>query len=1638
MLGYARKINHIKKILYREKAKKNNKTRCHIQHVTYNDQHKETVTLSYRRGTLTQVIEYAERERDLLLLSDHVETRKKGTSHFLPPRKGSHLSVPSAENGPAWVGPTPDGAPRQGNGHREQAHRDGGGGNNHNVDISSYEPLSSTSPEDSLRVGSPISPHMSKHNITVIKEYQDEQEKKRNGRNGRYEGSEGSERSQESQQGKQNKLVLHYHLGSIKGVLTILDKCQAYNYKNGNLLEDICQVVPSLNLREISIKDLLTILHALIKLNYFNEGYFNYMFLCLLNEHSLSNSDLISILFVLSNVHNLTPLSCVLLYRVNFMLLHRMHSLSLHQLHNVLNGYLKMCRRVSARTEFERASKHQLTTEDGRGCPKINSEAFELFYKLRFDGAAQPGEKPAKRSSPRNCVHLIFRLIESLRKKKIPMGKLSKFVTPQDCLNKAFITHLKKEIGLLFVKKLKCENVLFNRLERKRLYALRDSILASPKERGLNGEESAPQKGNPQWHSRREEKSQMGIQLRERELNSAPISSQKRRADTGSACIKLKLIKRMKRQLDARLLVPLIRVCEIRNGNRHARDNKDEERLSSDLRSGHLECAPPKRNPPLDFLLHCYKHLSLKFDAKSLVVTLSCFSQRRQAQTDEVLHMLINLMEKKINKFTPEQIVDLMNSISNLRDERIPNGTLNFLIRFLFNKNGIIYLKDAHMSTLLNVIQKKKKFINEDAVHYISHFVVNHKPPFKNMKNMFSYFSFHFHFNKFGDQFLSALYCSFLSGSSGGNLLELDHLNRVLSSTLVIPTRWKYQKRVFKKIDTCLLSILSRMNRSDYFPRRRDLSDLVQLISHMNNSMTREVYKAYEGEINQMRRKKHSPRDEITNWVCGRTNGANGQVGEGNSTKIATQKNGKKKKKLQFYYAHNSYNEVYLMTSSFNLKIFILIKKILQKMLNGKGCANLHNEEIALLIKTVTNLYEMERKITKMNKTYTYFYVATKWRCKKNKTLNTYFLKIINQINRDILQFLCKMDQERIFLCNVHMLRSNYLFEPLMKEQLLLSHLQQSVCRMGNKPVSTGSAVLFFNFLSSYKIDEMVLSSRGVHLKDVLHNPSVTRAGFEELERTILKAFLASQKMESPNRKREKLFELMYSEKKRQKSRIKNAIKHFFLTYKFTNWEYLKKYQQEKKIYINKISNNLERKMLKRKIKKMDDLVKQNSSFKHMNKYNKFLICKFASKWKKKKKYLILKSTINSSYVDANDIIELLFSSVVMSIRHLVNHPKGSFPRAREHPTCEPPMSEYPKCVTFLLKKMIVLKKPKIVNITYPLYFRLRLCIEAIKWVYPRLMKNYGHILMYWKKVIGGHLGGEKTFKNYFDYAQSGGMNGISSSSGNHMLSACHMLANGSDCSSALHVVTPLNGQTKQSLTKDTNDALQKFLTYPCISQTNYRYKLKSKKTYSLENSLHFKNSKYYKNVVFHDMYEHVSYLQNSSHQLYINFLHLKRRLLRRSNQGGQRRKNKKKKKKNYKSVKQLNCNCAKRNSILFKCSFNIVNVKKVEMFHSHLVRVDVAKRNGTGNIRTFFVFPYAPFNLNTVVKNGTSEDNVLQLSASTFCKRELFLTLFLMKVELAKHIQTELNIVPVATDKLNSIRSRKELHLYLSAKLFC
>ncbi|KJP88021.1 hypothetical protein AK88_02296 [Plasmodium fragile] len=1585
MLAYARKINHIKKILYREKAKRNKRIKCHIQHVPYNDQHKETVTLSYKRGTLTQVIEYAEKEKGLFLLSDHVETRTKGRSH---------QTLPSAENGPTWVSAAPDWAPRQGNGDHEQEHTNGKGDRNRNVGTLSYESLISRSPQ-----GSPISPHTSKHNIMEMKKYHHEQEKKRIALNGLNERNERNERNEQSERGKQNRLVMQYHVGSVKGVMTILDKCQAYNYKNENLLEDICESFPSLGLRETSIKDLLTILHAFIKLNYFNEAYFNYIFCFILNEHFLSNSNLISLLFVLSNVEKLNALSCVLLYRVNFMLLHRMHSLSLHQLHNVLNAYLKMYRRLSAREELQRGNKNQVTKTDGRAFPKINSTHFELFYKLKFDDATQTGES-AKPSQPRNSVHVIFRLIECLRKKKIPLDKLSKFITPQDCLNKVFITHLKKEISLLFLKKLKSEHVLFNRLERKRLYRLRDSILKSPKERDPSGEDKVEQKGTPLWHSHMDEKSQMGIHLKEGELNSAGTCTQQGGGrHTGSAAIQLKIIKRMKRQLDARLLVPLIRVCDVR----------DEDLCSRDRRSSHLDCAPAsRRNPPLDFLLHCYKHLPLKFDAKSLVVTLSCFSQRRQTQNDQVLHMLMNLMEKKINKFTPEQIVDMMKSISNLRDQRIPNGTLNFLIRFLFNKNGIIYLKDAHICTLLNVIQKKKKFINEDGVHYISHFVVNHKPPFKNVKNMFSYFSFHFHFNKFAYHFLNALYCSFLSGSSGGHLLELDHLNRVLSSTLVIPSTWKYHKRVFKKIDTCLLSTLTRMNRSDYFPRLRDLSDVLQLISHMNSSMTSDVYKAYEGEINQMRRKKRSPRNDITNWVFGTINGANRQ-----------HKDGKEKKKLKFYYAHNSYNEVYLMTSSFNLKTFILIKKFIQKVLHGKGCANLHNEEIALLIKAITNLYELQKKITKMDKTYTYFYVATKGRCKKNKTVNTYLLKIINQINKDILQFLCKMDQERIFLCNVHMLRSNYLFEPLMNEQLVLSYLQQSVHRMGNKPLSTGTAVLFFNFLSSYKIDEMVLSSRGVHMKDVLHSSCVPRAGFEELERMLLKAFFASQKMQCPNREREKLFahmysekkrsnsykidemvlssrgvhmkdvlhsscvpragfeELermllkaffasqkmqcpnrereklfahMYSEKKRSKSSIRNSIKHFFLTYKFTNWEYLKKYQQERKIYINKISNNLERKMLKRKIKKMDDLVKQNGSFKHMNKYNKFLIYKFSSKWKKKKKYLILKSTINSSYVDANDMIELLFSSVVMSIRHLVNHPKGSFPRARDDPTCEPPMSEYPKCVTFLLKKMIVLKKPKIVNITYPLFFKLRLCIEAIKWVYPKLMKNYGHILMYWKKVIGAHLGSEKTFKNYFDYAHSG-MSGIS---GNNTLSASHMLTDGNDWGSAPHVVTPSKGQTQQSLTKHGNDALQKFLTYPCISQTNYKYKLKSKKNYSLENCLYFKNSKYYKNVAFHDMHEHVSYLQNASHQLYINFVHLKRRLLRR------------------------------------------------------------------------------------IVQNGTSEDTALQLCESTFCTRELFLTLFLMKVELAKHIQTEINIVPVATDKLNSMRSRKQLHLYLSSKLLC
>ncbi|GAW83626.1 hypothetical protein, conserved [Plasmodium gonderi] len=1631
MLSHARKIKYIKNILYREKEKKKKKGRVkwHSQHIPYTDKYREKVTFLYKKKTLIQIIEHVQKEKALYLFNKDTGTcRTKNEIQFMQDeRKHNHLREPT-EADSKWMNFTQqDGIFGEKNRYHGKDYMSSSLSNIKNGEVYSKKIVSDTVIDEKYQSTAflplcrrqedsqiNLDKKKKKKKLIMIKKYEDMQEKNEN---------------------RQNKIVIKYQMETMKHLIIILKKCEEYNYANYDLYGDICRIIPFLSKNGKNVKHIVTILHSLIKLNYFNEKYFIYPFWCIMNEDVFSNSELISILLVLSNLEKLNTLNYLFFYKVNYMLLHRIYSLSLHQIYNVLNAYLKVHKRLAASVDHGRKYKNNLTDQlrDDHVAifpfnRKINSQNFKLFYNLSFH---ENSEKSTQSGYTPTTINFVFRLIDCLKKKKISIKKADKFINPHDCFNEFFIQHIKKELGHFFLKKLKSEYILFNRLERKNLYKIRDTIWGS-----LKGNQTKGQNGFTHFYFHRKDNNLDGLNLNEEVLNSPPVPTNNGARSITPKLLKLKkfeyiqlkLIKKMKKQLDARLLIPLIKVYQV--GAQH-----NSNSTSSQIQWKNAEGVEKREKDLLlhnaslkDFFINNYKHMPLKFNEKSLVITLSCFSKQRKILSDEVLGMLINMIEKKINRFTHGQIVDIMNSISNIRNGRISINVLNFLIRFLFNNNKIIYMNDAHINTLLNVLIKKKQLINEDAILFITNFVVNHKPYFKNLKNMYSYFSFHFHFKTLNEDFLNTLYCSFLSNKNHNNI-QFEQVNQILSSTLVISNHLKYQKRVFKQIDMCLLSILKKMNPScdDNFIHFRDLDNLVQCISHINNSITSEVYKMDQVDIHKIINGGSHYHNAI-NFVYKRRHYKNGHLQRNNYTKnLRKKKNEEKKKKLQFYYSHNSYKKIYYMISSFNLRIFILIKKIFEKFLKQQNCIDIHNEGVVLLIKAVTNLYELQKKTMKVNKIYTYFYITKKWKCRKNKLLNAYFLKIINQINKNILQFLSTLNKEIIFLCNVHMLKSSYLFEPLNNDQVILSYLQKRVCQMEKKRVSISNAVFFLNFLSSYKIDEMVLQNDSAHLKQSLRSPNDTRIGLEEIGRRIIQSFLASQKMENPEEKREKLFDHIYNEKKRKKSNIKNVIQHFFLTYKHTNLDYFKKHQHKKKVYINKIWNNLERKMLKRKIKKMDDLVKKNINFMNLNKYNKFFISKFVKKWKKKKKYLILKCITNSSYVDTNDLIELLFSTIVTYLRCLINHQKNS--------DNNPPVNEYQKCITFVLNKMIVLKKPKIANTNYSLYFKLLLCIATLKCIFPKLLKNYNHILMYWKKIIGANLGNEKTFKNYFDYVKSGSVGDIREF--NHLdiphiptLLRENMNSNLKNCNFVKCTIS--NEKTKRNLTHHPSCTFQQFLNYPSISQTKYKYKLKNKKHYSFNDCLYFKNAKYYKNVVFHNIYEHFSYLQNYSHILYLHFLYLKKRI--QQMQSGKMGKLKKKKKKFFKNATRLNC--TKRSSILFKNSIHIIEVKKVEFFHNHLIKVDICKKNNINSIRTFFFLPYSTFNLNTEVKNVICEKNQMKSSEHPFLKRELFLTLFLMNVEFRKHIQTEFNIVPMATDQFSSIHTKHNLHLYLVTKL--
>ncbi|CRG93554.1 conserved Plasmodium protein, unknown function [Plasmodium gallinaceum] len=1595
MLNNIKKINFLKKILYRENIKK--KHINNFKTVYKNNIYIEKVTFLYKNKELIQIIEFSKKEKSLFLLDDNLKINQNGIKHFSH-KKQSKLELNydntfkkrnkknsvNSEN----IGNTNTQIINNTNEEKKESNKKLLEYNKNekndflikkseqnckqklNNNESIYEICNNFTYDKKKKVSNkkynnPSDISIKKKNFNTVKKYMESFEKNEN---------------------KKSKLVIKYEMNNVNNLTVILSKCQQYNYVNSNLFDDICNYVYKKEV--IELKKLIIITNIFIKLDYFNNEYFNYLFLVFLNMHSISNKDLISMIGVFSNLKNINTYNVLCLYKFNFIILHRLYTFSLYQLYNILNSYLKIYKNINKleenvknrderHIEFDSNLIHKKYSNDNQN-NKINSESFKIFYKVNFE---------KKKKNKKNSIDFIFFLIECLKKKKIVIGNINRFINIYDCLNIFFFSYIKNKIGCFFLKKVKSEYVIFNRKERKNLYKKRDDILRKyqiENESKINQiNYSKTSKSNIKDNNNNNNNyinknnvliDNIGNEIKNKlsNLNSSNLNDKLNKYNIkNSEIIQLKLIKKMKKKLNARIFIPFIKIYDNINCN----DN----------------------NKLFDFFYYTYKYMNLKFDEKSLLITLSCFSKKSKILNDEILYMLTLLIEKKINYFNHEQIVDIMNSFSNIKNNKISNNILNFLIRFLYNNNKIIYLKDKQIKILLNTLIKKKYFINEDAVHFISNFFVNHKPHYKNLDNIYHYFFFHFHFNKLSHDFLNSLYCTLLNK----NNIKFEELNKILSSTIIISNNLKYQKEIFRLINSSTLSILKKIYKNSL--DLKELNNMVDFISYINGLITCNVYKNFYSNIKKkiISNKKNTIFIDSVSKYNGIKKIYNNSIENNKKNYIFFLRNNySNKRKLLYYYSHNSYNKIYFLVFSFDLRIFILIKKIFEKFLKQENSVSIKNEIIIPLIKTLSNLHELQIKTLKIRKSYTYFYINKKLKCRKNKITNNYFLKIIKDINQNILLFLNTKSEENIFFCNFYMLKNYYIFNYLNREKTIHLYLQKKIHQLKNNKITTNNFILWMNFLSSYKIDEIILDKNCLRIREN-SSQNEERKNLDEIEKSLIKSFLECQKSKYFEETREQLFSIIYDEKKKKKSSLKNVIKNFFLTYKYKGYNYLEKFRYKNNLYINKIFINLERKMIKRRIKKFDDMIKLNNSFKNINKYNKFLICKFTRTWKKKKKYLIMKSTNKSGYIEPNNLIELLFSTIIISVRYFINN---QFKKIDS--------SIYEKLIIFILDKMILLKKPKIINLNYHLYIKFILCINSLKYVFFKLFKNYFHILMYWKNIMSKNIGDKKTFKNYFDYTQSEQINQ------NEKLNLLSLSINDKKKKDIEGSSSLINKNNKLECHK----SYINLLNFPCISQTRYKYKLKNK--FSFEDNYFFKNYSFYKNIIHHNIYEEYSYLQNSSHKLYLSFIYLKMRLMKKKNE-------KKKKKKKFKDKFKLK---KKMNSVLFKNNIKIVNVNKIELFHNHIIMVEFYEGICT-NIKTIFFFLYSYFNLSSLVKNKKNI-NPIEGGEQTFFKSEMALNLFLVQIILSRKFLKEINLIPVCSDKLNNIQNKNDLYQYLSKLL--
>ncbi|SOV23794.1 conserved Plasmodium protein, unknown function [Plasmodium sp. DRC-Itaito] len=1727
----AKKIQLLKKILYRENIK--NKQKNNFRRVFKDYINNEKITFLYNKNIFIQIIEFNNKQKSLYLNSDVLKNNKNGNDQliikkeenlncFVCDKENKHLGEKKNKINKFNIKNVyPD--------NNKNIYDDANIYNHNQHDISIDTPYKNSHTHECIKI----------KNYVINKQIIDKKIKEQNGNNTCHNRPCDNMKPStycieennylnlnpvmikkkkknveivdkyinkwEKHENKKNKLIIKYEIKNIADIINILNKCKEYNYVNNNLYDDIINnIINTKDNYYMSLKNLLLISNSFIKLNYFNETFYNYIFIHILKLCVISTQDLISILYIMSNIKKLNMYNYIFLYKMNFMFLHRLYSLSIYQLYKVLSCYLKIYKtidKLKKRKNEDSSNNNTIHNKEKKYLSdnkehilkkynKINSQQFHIFYKINFEQIVK-NEKNNNIKINNESIDLVFFLIEHLTDKKIKINHFDTLLDISDPLNDLFFSYFKKKMASFFLKKVHSEYITFNKEQRKFLYKKRDAIVQMYKKEQLKKKNDISKGGVSIGDISKGgvsigDISKGGMSINDISkggvsINDISFKQQKNNyinITNNQGCIKnsekilLKIISKMKRKIKSRIFIPFIKIYEEKNLNKIKNKSKDiiKERDTNKLL--------------YSFFCNSYKNMNLTFDPKSLLITLSCFSKKRQLLFNDVIYMLTYLIEKKINYYNHEQIIDLMNSYSNMKNEKISNNIFNFLARFLFNNNKIIYLNDTHIHILLNILIKKKCFINQDVIKYISNFVMYHKPYYKNLKNASLYLFFHYHFNSLNENFLNNIFCTLHIK----NMITLYQCNQVLSSTLVIGSnKLKYQKRVYNILDTSILNHLKEIYSNKHVNiSLNDVKNIVDFVFYFNNSITGNVLKAEYQNIkvsNDEKKKNNKIKNHIIQMkekIYNNNNDNYDSISDYNYdmsiyTPFISPKKSSNKKKPIYFYSFNSFDKIYLMNFSFNIRIFILIKQIVEYLLKETYYFNNNNNNntfIILMVKLLCNVYEIVKKINSLNNNYTYLYINNKSNVKKNKIINNYFLRTLNNMNNNILFFVSKGNERIIFLSNYYMLKNRYFFEHINYHKIIRTYIEYQIDKVRNNDTDISSILILFDFLSSYKIDEIMLLAPCIKMKGQNESSHLDeKRDLEEMHMNLMTNFLYIQKLRGREEKmKNEITSIMYNEKKKKKkSSIKNVMKIFFVTLQLRKFEYISNMFKNKyeKLYMSKVLfNNIEKRMIKRKIENIDAKLKLNNSFRHINKYNKYVMNKFCKKWKKRKKYLILKCTHISQYIDTNNLIDLLYYTLTLTIRHYMNKICSQNNRIKNINS----FIIYEKFIIFILNKMVLLKKPQIMNINYYLYYKMNLCIYTLKYLHAKLYKSYKYILMYWKFVILRILQRNKTFKNYMD--------------------SIHFNNNNRTSNNAIQNIE------KNEINKF-NSTYMYLLNYPSISQTSYKYKLQNDTNKNiLQNNLHYKNTQFYKNIVHHNLYQQFSYLQNASHKLYMYFIYFQKKLKGRNipiifNGKYIKKETKRRKKSRIKRMNLINSiklnktsflyNDAnhketkknKNKNILLKNNIEILEMKKIYILDNHLIQVHIKNKSKSTNINMntnenniYVFYIYSSNNINEPIPNHThSKKEGIQKcnyynytkellrqhkkndkgnyfleqkreGSIIYMKRDTLLNLYIIQHELHKQLMSPFHLIPVCSEELNKIKNRKNLYVYLT-KLF-